>query len=446
MTLEECLQQLPWRTIAAIAQAQAQPYTHRHDKPTFCARLAAAIIEPERLQATWRALSTEAQAALRALVEAGGQMRREVFTARFGSIRPYKPWRDDAPVAPWENPVSPAEELAYRGLVFAINQGTKRRPLWAVVLPDEIKTALTPPPPPAAAPPPLSHTWERGGGRGRGEGDISTAVLTFLCFLNGEDIRPLHGRWLPPSTCRTLAPRLSQGATHLPGRVRSERQLPYLSFVHYLADRAGLVDLEGKWLKPTLVAQDWLAQPRAGRLRALWEAWREDNETNAELWARFRLPGDSDLTPLARFNRLLPVLASLAPGAYPLDHLLDALAQRDPALLQPCAPYRTWAEMDEETQADFRQRARQWVAQMLTGPLAWFGVTSILKSQLSSLRSGSLRWGRRCWDVTTAPGRRTLPRLSCKFTCPPSMMRDSLSRCPSPCRPASRPSAALPSR
>lgn len=148
MTLEECLQQLPWRTIAAIAQALALPYTHRHGKSTLCARLAAAIMEPERWQATWRALSPEARAALRALSEADGLMCQEAFTARFGSIRPYKPWRDDAPVAPWENPASPAEELAYRGLVFVVNQGSKRRPLWVVVLPDEIKACLTPPPAP----------------------------------------------------------------------------------------------------------------------------------------------------------------------------------------------------------------------------------------------------------------------------------------------------------
>jgi len=377
MELCACLEQHPWRTLKAIFRAYELPFTPSPDKPTVCARLAATIMEPERLQATWRALSAEAQAALRALAEADGQMRREVFIAHFGSIRPYKPWRDDAPPAPWENPASPAEELAYLGLVFIVNQGTKRRPLWAVILPDEIKAALPSSSPALRASPPSPKALEEGGGWGEGEGDVGAAVLTFLCFLNREDIRPLHGRWLPPTACRTLALRLS---SQDPGRVRSERQLPYLSFVHYLAERAGLVDLEGQWLKPTLVAQGWLAQPRAERVRILWEAWREDSETNAELWSRFRLPGDSDLSPLTRFNGLLHLLASLAPGAYPLHDLLDALARCDPALLQPCAPYRVWAELDEDTQADFRQRARQWLTEMLTGPLAWFGATSSLQS------------------------------------------------------------------
>jgi len=383
MTLEECLQQLPWRTIAAIAQAQALAYTHRHDKPTLCARLAAAIVDPERWQATWHALSPEAQAALRALSEADGLMRQEVFTARFGPIRPYKPWRDDAPAAPWENPASPAEELAYCGLIFVLNQGSKRRPLWVVLLPDEVKAVLTPPPAPSPLP---SLGLGRGEGvppEAGGRGEVSTAVLTFLCFLQREDLKPLHGRWLPPSVCRTLAPHLSainhrpSAISHQPSaNVRSERQWPYLSFVHYLAERAGLVDLEGEWLKPTLVAQTWLAQPLAERLRALWEAWREDSEANAALWSRFGLPGDSDLSPLARFNRLLDLLASLSPGAYALDDLVAALARREPALLQPGAPYRLWAAMDQKTQAAFRRRARRWVAEMLSGPLAWFGATS----------------------------------------------------------------------
>jgi hypothetical protein len=216
MELHICLQQYPWRTLKAIFRAYNLPFTPLPDKPTLCTRLAAVILEPERLQATWHALSSETQAALRALSEADGLMRREVFTARFGSIRPYKPWRDDAPPAPWESPASPAEELAYRGLVFVLNQGSKRRPLWVVVLPDEIETALSPfleapmtaplsPAPPPALPP----------------ADISLAILTFLCFLNREDLKPLHGRWLPPNACRTLAP-------HLPfqdqGWGRSEHQ------------------------------------------------------------------------------------------------------------------------------------------------------------------------------------------------------------------------------
>lgn len=161
MELHTCLQQHPWRTLKAIFRVYDLPFTPSPDKPTVCARLVAAITEPERLQATWQALSAEAQAALRALAEADGLMRREVFTARFGSIRPYKPWRDDAPPAPWENPASPAEELAYRGLVFVVNQGSKRRPLWAVVLPEEVKAALTPPPAPSPLPAP-------GLGEGRG--------------------------------------------------------------------------------------------------------------------------------------------------------------------------------------------------------------------------------------------------------------------------------------
>jgi hypothetical protein len=407
--LQGCLLQQTWRTLRAIARVRKLPFDDHLSKQDSASRLAQHLIEPDSLRQVLTGLSLEAQAALRALIEADGQMRQEVFTARFGPIRPYKPWRDDAPQAPWESPASPAEELAYRGLVFTANQGTKKRPVWAVILPDEIKAALSPlleramsalpSPSPQQSP---SSPAEREGvspqATEAGEGqappaDVGAAVLTFLCFLNGEDIRPLHGRWLPPTACRTLALRFIQGATHcpsashLPDRVRSERQLPYLSFVHYLAERAGLVDLEGQWLKPTLVAQGWLAQPRAERVRLLWEAWRENHETNTELWSRFRLPGEPDLSPLIRFNGLLSLLTQLTPGTYPLHDLLDALARRDPALLQPCAPYRIWAELDEDTQADFRQRARRWVAEMLTGPLAWFGVTSNTQYPIPSSQS-----------------------------------------------------------
>jgi hypothetical protein len=76
MELHTCLQQHPWRTLKALFRAYDLPFTPLPDKPTVCARLAVAMLEPERLQATWHALSPQAQAALRALGEADGQMRR----------------------------------------------------------------------------------------------------------------------------------------------------------------------------------------------------------------------------------------------------------------------------------------------------------------------------------------------------------------------------------
>jgi len=55
---------------------------------------------------------------------------------------------------------------------------------------------------------------------------------------------------------------------------RSERQWPYLAFLHYLAERAGLVGVIGDLLKPTPAALTWLDMPESARWQALWEAWR----------------------------------------------------------------------------------------------------------------------------------------------------------------------------
>jgi len=199
-------------------------------------------------------------------------------------------------------------------------------------------------------------------------------LFVFLSFLNRRDFSVRHERWLPPRALKSLNVFLSPPDDL--GAGRSELQSARIPFLHYLAERAGLVGLTGDLLKPTLLAEEWLVAPRPRRLRALWDVWREPSEDNSALWRRYRLPRlEEDDDPVARFRTLLDALAMCQVGdvADPRE-LLDALTGRNPALLRPQASYAAWAALDPDEQTGFENRTRAVLLDLLTGPLTWFGV------------------------------------------------------------------------
>jgi len=167
----------------------------------------------------------------------------------------------------------------------------------------------------------------------------------------------------------------------LPEELRSERQVPYLAFVHYLAERAGLVGLIAAYLKPTLLARDWLRLPCAERIRCLWIAWGQDDKNNEDLWQRYQLPAVQNEPPLPRFLALLKALATCEPGqAYSLEDFLRNLEQYNPALFRP-ETWSAWNSSIPANRATFREAARTCLRSLLTGPLAWFGVIESASQQ-----------------------------------------------------------------
>ena len=162
--LLSCLQAQKWHTLRGLARANNLPFDSNLTAAQAAKHLHANLGQDNFFPTLWPALSSEAQAALLALQEAGGCLPREDFIHRFGPVRPYKPWRSDAPPPVWETPQSPAEEIVYRGLAFFVNLGATQRPAWAAILPDEFHTPLS-----ALASAPLLS--------------LSALPLPFLCSL-----------------------------------------------------------------------------------------------------------------------------------------------------------------------------------------------------------------------------------------------------------------------
>ena len=395
--LSMCLQAQAYRALMAIARFHGWPFDTSRTKSEVVADLTWRLSESEHLVTTVDALPAEPRAALVALWRAGGQMARTAFVYRFGEFHPYRPWRDDAPPEPWTQPRSPTEQLVYRGLIFPLNLGTTERPVHVFALPVDYRAALQ-----AAL-------------------DIEVQPLTvaqpdapalvqhlfaFLSYLNRETVTPLHGRWLAPRHFRALAPFLEPYAD--PAKTaRSELQFRYLAFIHYLAERLGLVDREAGYLRPTSTAWGWLDTPLQAQYQALWEAWRESSEANRALWHRYRLPPQDEDEPPERLQQLIGLLARHPPEGVTPAAYLDALQTRAPALFRPQTAYQAWAETDADAREAYRSDMVTALEQLLRGPLAWFGAVALADDHVTLTALGAALVGRAegAWPGPRAPVR-----------------------------------------
>jgi hypothetical protein len=88
--------------------------------------------------------------------------------------------------------------------------------------------------------------------------------------------------------------------THIHSELQGER----IRFLHYLAEVAGLVAVQGGYLKPTVATWEWLSSPPNEQWKALWEAWRRDLASRNPLWNRYRFPE----IPLGLWDQLINLL------------------------------------------------------------------------------------------------------------------------------------------
>lgn len=319
-----------WRDLRLTARAYGLRFNNNWTKDEAFFALRRALLEEGRLRQALKRLDSREREALLALKAHGGRLVRYTFCQSYGAIRRYRPWRDDAPPHPWRRPISMAEKLWFLGL---IEVDTHR----AVLLPDAV-AALLPP-----VPHPQTVVWDV-----RVDLDASAVVRDVAALLGTLLYRPvrlLHGRWLPPYTLKAINQRVSLPET-LDG-VRSEFQCGRTRFLHYLAEIAGLVSVQGGVLLPTVEAWSWLALPYPQAHRRLVEAMRADLGARHPQWQRFRFP---PLAPAA-----WDFLLDLPPGQYQQAALVKQLRLK----------------MLDDAAGDYIQAA-------LDGPLPWLGLAACM--------------------------------------------------------------------
>lgn len=352
-TLAECLEQSPWRRLWAVAVLHDVPRQPRPAKAELARRLQECLTRAAVWDAQLPALAAEEREALEALTTAGGRLPRWPFERRFGPIRAYRPWRADSPQAPWRTPCSVAEHLWYLGVIHPWPPRPKPGEVQEVLVPQELLALLV-----AHLTSLSSEGEERGEHRAADDGRWDVAML--LGLLYGEDIRPLHGRWLPPWALRDLNARFS--VPEELGEARSERKVRRLSFLHYLAAAAGLIEVAGGFLKPTLRGWSWLAATPQEQWQQLWEGWCDGSAASEQLWRHFHLPGHRTPAPLVIRDRLLHHLASRKEGWTAWGDFVHLLVVRDVSLAA------RWSGEQEETERILRG--------LLEGPLTWMGVVT----------------------------------------------------------------------
>lgn len=360
-----------WYQVLALRAAHHLARGAQQTKAALIAELAHHLLQPTTVATSIAQLDLIGKDALRALLAADGALPVHTFEQRFGPIRPYRPWRKDDPdkaAQPWLAPISTTERLWYLGLIY--RDPPKPRPgrRQHYVLPAELIPLLTAQVAPVAQEP-AAFTPQPRPGR---PADLLYHLGLWLASLAAEPVTPLHGRWLPPRLVAALAQRtgLDQAADFQPQR--SERYLPYLAFLHYLAEAAELV-AAGDVLTITPQGWQWLGAPPDERRRALWAALLAA-ATNLAQPYRFAW---QPLSPQAR-QFLCPALRHLPLDRFlPLPALLHQwrLQDADGRLPDPYTPFRGLAETDDDDASE--AHAIDPVACFCREPLFWLGLIDV---------------------------------------------------------------------
>ncbi len=329
-----------WYDLRSTAHAHNLPFNSHQSKAQVRARLYQQLVETATLRRCLKRLGRQERGALAALQASGGTMAAARFARVYGTVRIWRPWRSDVARQPWKSPVSVCDRLWHWGLIERVPGCPDQ-----IVLPDEVARLL--PPLPRPKPVPLSrdvdNPWSL---------DMLCLDLAHLLgFLLRENVRPLHGRWVSLSALRRLNGQLR--VSECLGGIRSELQTSRLRWLHYLAEAAGLIAVQGGYLKPTRAAWRWLDADSAERHRMLCEATTADvGHPERSLWERYRLPPMN----VSIWTGVNDILGSLQPGqAYPTRWLAETVRHSLPA----------------------SEDADESILCLLNGPLSWLSRAAV---------------------------------------------------------------------
>jgi hypothetical protein len=341
------------------------------------AELAQLLADPAHAADTWRALPDDERAALTALLDAGGLMPTAVVVRRFGEIRAMGPGRLERET-PWRDPISPAEGLWYRGLIYAgfAGQGSETYPIYFV--PAELQTAL-----PVrvkareaiiqiepAAPPARFHA---------GSDLLLEDLATVLAFVHNGIVRPRdEGSAAWPRNIK----RMLLGHLRSPDPVR-------LDFILHVIDQQGWFwkGDDGRLRLVPEPVMTWLQEPADQSLAVLVDAWRQVTGWD-ELWCLTALQPDDTGTwrsdPTLARAALMRYLAALTPGEWVrVADFVSAIKVTDPDFQRPGGDYETWYVRDPATGAyvtGFESWDRvegELLRALLQGPAWWLGLIEL---------------------------------------------------------------------
>jgi len=386
-TLRQCLFDCDLALLRAMAaQWGVELPTNRHDDAVDA--LTARLADPAAQAETWASLPDAERQALGAILSAGGAMPAGAFARRCGEIRPMGPGRLERE-RPWESPVSVAESLWYRGLVFkAFDQGPGEMQevifvpleLHGGLMTDSVSSNHS------TLAPMLAPSATRQAGA-----QLADDLCSFLAYIYSTSVNTAPGEPLPARHLKTF------------GRQLRDRDLTRLDLLTHLAARLSLVKPDATPLRPDpQEATAWLQMHTLQQQRTLFEGWRE-SETWNDLWRvpslRCEDTGSWRNDPLAARRVALDTLATLESGAwYRLEDFVAAIREATPDFERPGGDYTTWYIRDATTNY-YLTGFESWdlvegalLRLIVGGPLRWLGVVDLDASATVFCMTPTGRW------------------------------------------------------
>ena len=371
-TLGQCLIDTGLARLRIIARTWGLEVTATRQVETAM-ELARELAKPSHAAHVWEGLRGEERRALMALLNAGGFMPAAAFNRRFGQIRPIGPGRLERE-EPWRNPISTAESLWYRGLIYEGFARGDRESFSAFYIPDELQSAL--PVKGETAPVELKLTSVPAPRHPAYAGDLLFDDLTtVLAFIHNETVRVSAegGAW--PDLARSALVRLLR-----------DQDAARLDLCLHLISHLGWTKKndEGRLRLVAEPVMAWLQQPGNESRHQLAAAWLHLMDWN-ELWCLTRLEPDAAGTwhrnpELAR-RAMLRHLDTLSSTEWVrVDDFVAAVKAIDPDFLRPAGKYDEGYVRDTESGA-YLSGFESWdhvegavLREILQGPAWWLGL------------------------------------------------------------------------
>lgn len=336
--------------------------------------LAEAMTNEQTLVRAYQALTEEQRQALRAVLASDGQMPQRIYAREWGQIRTMGPGRMDRE-KPWEDPISPAEALWYRGFLFRSFEQGPDGAYEAVFVPPEIQAHLPTPdeeqPEVILEPAPAPVTVYRSGDL------LLDDACTLLSFVQNERLRLVSNhRWSRQHRQRLLR-RL---------RVQNPNRFAFLS--HIAHSIGWVVENETGYLRlqPEPVTA-WLEATTFDQRHTMAETWRDDATWNDLFHVPSLQPEDTGAwrnDPMLARNAIFRHLKSCVPGTwYGLQDFVSTIKHVDPDFQRPNGDYETWYIRDAKTEA-YLSGFESWdavegrlIRYLITRPLNWLGMVDL---------------------------------------------------------------------
>ncbi len=264
--LRECLSSAVYLRLFQTSRLHGIYCSTRWSKARIIDALHEFFSNEDNLVFLLKGLNDEAFRAIRILAANEFCLAAPVFLEEFGDI-PSAVSPSFADEMNSRVPSCVTEELYRSGIIYAVDENSKKKGRQWIVIPSEFHKAITN----------MNEEWVKSVS---GQMEIKPEELlhnmaVFAAYISCGNIRPLNEFWLPPSHIKGLVSRLlilpgyglkfddSLDRNSLPG---SERKIPYIIFLHWLMKYCGFIDTSADKLALTQFGWTWLKMGFAARL------------------------------------------------------------------------------------------------------------------------------------------------------------------------------------